>query len=333
MRHFELKARDRGLTFNTGICEVIPSAGQRTNVPEQMFPGWQWRRDGNFKLLGAPIGDVPFTEAHTDERRALAAELLKSVGKYDHCQGALQLLRHCASWSRLVYSARIVPLELHETALDAFVQNLRGALGQLTGDTRPERSWLLAQLGITHGGIGIRDPPRHVPAAYLASLSVTSVLCGRIDASFDPGDEHGGSRRESTMGRLQARVLDAAVLPTGTGALKQKMLSGMVDAAVLQQLLREAGDDPWFHAHVSLIALAGAGAWLTAPPAQDGREMDATLFRVALKRRLRCPMAEEDSFYPCCGQCSDRWGDHALVCACNGDRTVRHNAVRNICYV
>ena len=28
----------------------------------------------------------------------------------------------------------------------------------------------------------------------------------------------------------------------------------------------------------------------------------------------------------------DRWGDHALTCSCNGDRTVRHNAIRNICY-
>ena len=83
---------------------------------------------------------------------------------------------------------------------------------------------------------------------------------------------------------------------------------------------------------MSLIAAPGAGAGLTAPPAQDGREMDATLFRVAPKHRLICPMAEEDSFCPCSGQCSDRWGDHALVCACNGDRTVRHNAMRNICY-
>ena len=142
-----------------------------------MAPGWE---------LQAPRGSYRrrplHREAHTYERLALAAELLKSVGKYDHCQGALQLLRHCASWSRLVYSARTVPPELHETALETFGQNLRGALEQLTGDTLPERSWLLAQLGITHGGIGIRDPVRHAPAAYLASLSATSVLCGRIDA-------------------------------------------------------------------------------------------------------------------------------------------------------
>ena len=28
----------------------------------------------------------------------------------------------------------------------------------------------------------------------------------------------------------------------------------------------------------------------------------------------------------------DRYGDHALVCPCKGDRTVRHNAVRNVAY-
>ena len=28
----------------------------------------------------------------------------------------------------------------------------------------------------------------------------------------------------------------------------------------------------------------------------------------------------------------DKWGDHALTCSCGGDRTVRHNAIRNICF-
>ena len=28
----------------------------------------------------------------------------------------------------------------------------------------------------------------------------------------------------------------------------------------------------------------------------------------------------------------DSFGDHALVCYCNGDRTVRHNALRNIVF-
>ena len=28
----------------------------------------------------------------------------------------------------------------------------------------------------------------------------------------------------------------------------------------------------------------------------------------------------------------DRYGDHALVCPCGGDRTIRHNAIRNVAY-
>jgi hypothetical protein len=34
----------------------------------------------------------------------------------------------------------------------------------------------------------------------------------------------------------------------------------------------------------------------------------------------------------CCGGVMDRWGDHATVCMCGGDRTIRHNAVRDVCF-
>ena len=32
---------------------------------------------------------------------------------------------------------------------------------------------------------------------------------------------------------------------------------------------------------------------------------------------------------PCCGSGMDVYLDHALVCSCGGDRTLRHNAVRD----
>ena len=56
------------------------------------------------------------------------------------------------------------------------------------------------------------------------------------------------------------------------------------------------------------------------------------MFQVALKRRLRVPVFAADGFCPCCGQLSDKWGDHALVCACAGDRTIRHNAIRDVVF-
>ena len=51
-----------------------------------------------------------------------------------------------------------------------------------------------------------------------------------------------------------------------------------------------------------------------------------------MKRRLRAPVYDEDGFCPCCGDLLDKWGDHALTCPCGGDRTVRHNAIRNVCF-
>ena len=60
--------------------------------------------------------------------------------------------------------------------------------------------------------------------------------------------------------------------------------------------------------------------------------MAGPLFQVALKRRLRVPVYANTGYCPSCGDCLDRFGDHALVCPCKGDRTVRHNVIRNRTY-
>ena len=71
---------------------------------------------------------------------------------------------------------------------------------------------------------------------------------------------------------------------------------------------------------------------MTAPPCKDGRAIDAPLFRVALRRRLRVPVFNQEECCPCCGEQMDIWGDHCLSCCCAGDRVVRHNDVRNVVY-
>ena len=42
------------------------------------------------------------------------------------------------------------------------------------------------------------------------------------------------------------------------------------------------------------------------------------------------PVFQEPFFCPLCDGVMDVWGDHALTCACGGDRTKRHNLVRNV---
>ena len=85
-----------------------------------------------------------------------------------------------------------------------------------------------------------------------------------------------------------------------------------------------------FCAHMSLLGLEGAGAWLHAIPSEAlGTKITPQLYVPMLQRRLRMPLFKEPFFCPLCDGVMDVWADHALTCACGGDRTKRHNLVRN----
>ena len=86
----------------------------------------------------------------------------------------------------------------------------------------PDRSWALAQLGIVHGGLGIRDPERHAGAAYLGSLAHTRALCGRMDPHFDPDDGLGALRLNATTELVRAQALDAAAVQGGCAMLESE---------------------------------------------------------------------------------------------------------------
>ena len=49
-----------------------------------------------------------------------------------------------------------------------------------------------------------------------------------------------------------------------------------------------------------------------------------------VRLRLRLPLAEDDLACPLCDGVADKFGDHARVCPCGGDRVKRHNELRNL---
>ena len=51
-----------------------------------------------------------------------------------------------------------------------------------------------------------------------------------------------------------------------------------------------------------------------------------------VQRWLRAPIFHEEFHCPHCDDTVDVYGDHCLVCACGGDRTKRHNLLRNEVY-
>ena len=57
--------------------------------------------------------------------------------------------------------------------------------------------------------------------------------------------------------------------------------------------------------------------------------MSSEMFKISLARRIRVPLLDEQATCPLCGVGLDAFLDHALVCSCGGDRTLRHNSLRD----
>eukprot|EP00973_Karenia_brevis_P000361 51750-Karenia_brevis.AAC.1 len=68
-------------------CEVIPAAKDHHHIAQAtLFPDFEFLTDGNFKLLGSPIGSADFCAAHTRQRKSKAKDLLSAVGRLSHTQ-------------------------------------------------------------------------------------------------------------------------------------------------------------------------------------------------------------------------------------------------------
>ncbi len=106
-----------------------------------------------------------------------------------------------------------------------------------------------------------------------------------------------------------------------------------LDSKTCSDLKRAAHDDPGRLAHLEHTSAPRAGAWLHATPSPSTRNnMDPLLFRTSILSWLRVPLMECDTICPLCDGILDKFGDHSLVCPCGGDRTKRHNLLRNHSY-
>lgn len=204
-----------GSTLKPSKSEVVLAAGSSSTVSLDAFQGWQICGNGNFKLLGAPIGDANCCETLTAKRADKVALLLDKLADFSDRQGAVLLLRHCASWSELVYSSRATPPTLHINALQTFARTIRTALEHIIGEGLPEHCLNLAQLSVSKGGLGLRDAHTHAPAAFLASVMQSESFCKRVGPLFDISDSDGALGLHDAQSALCASMLEAACARRG----------------------------------------------------------------------------------------------------------------------
>eukprot|EP00973_Karenia_brevis_P026806 3699007-Karenia_brevis.AAC.1 len=151
---------------------------------------------------------------------------------------------------------------------------MRGAVQSLIESSIEEREWALACLGIKNGGLGVRDATVHAHAAFIASFLNCREVCKDIDPAFDVFDQDGWAGTSEAVSAFNTMVgsLDSVDLQASNRS--QRRLSQSLDLSTRRTLTESNGNDPYFLAHMNLVAMPGAGAWLTAVPEDDTREWE-----------------------------------------------------------
>ena len=314
---------------------LVPCAGDQTNITDGQFPSELCSQsDGNFELLGCPIGDDAFCRVHTTKRVAKACNLLKALGEVPDPAVALILLRHCASFGKLVFSTRLVPHTCHASALHEFDSAVFDCLESFLSVSLSPEDRKLASLSTSLGGLGLRQASRHCPGAYLASSLSSQTLCRKLDPAYALDFDTPTSDVSLATADYNSTVLaEDAFDPAGEPRRQQEFSKG-VDQRCLHEIKAAAArNDPARREHLELTGAPRAGVWLhTCPSPSHQNNVDPLLFRTSILRWLRVPLLESDGICPLCDGVLDKFGDHCLVCPCGGDRTKRHNLLRNFVF-
>ena len=326
--NFQNACRGIGLELNMSKCEVIPAAGPHSAVNPALFPSdIKWQTSGDFELLGGPIGGTDYCNAHTAERVAKATKLLSALGELHDPQVALLLLRHCASFGKLVFSTRVVPPSAHHDALQEFDRAVRACFESFTCLHLDDQEWSLATLATKSSGLGLRSCLQHSHAAFLSSRASCHKLCRELDPDHVWEIDDPGSAVAQALRAFNDKVAvdDRLAPPPQDSTPRQRELSAALDRHTRDVLKAAPAADPYRQAHLELTSTENAGQWLHNRFSKE----DPVLFRTSLQRWLRMRIFDEEFSCPLCDGVVDVYGDHCLVCSGGGDRTKRHNLLRN----
>ena len=313
-------------------CAIVPTTADNASIDRSLFPdGLKCLSKPHFKFLGSPIGDKDFCAGLTEKRKKKAQPLMEAIAELDDPQVSLQLLRSCASFGKIVFALKTTPFEMHKEALEDFDSAVRASFEDLSG-LRPNSSqWEQATLAMRQGGIGLRRACRHASAAFCASAFACKEKCAELDSGYvwDVSADDSEIAQSVRLFNQQVAVTDQ-IDPAAESIKTQRDLSTALDKASMQSLI--SNGDLSHRCHYLLMQLDGSGSWLSAlPNAHLGLQIKRQLFIILLQRRLRMQIFDRAFFCPFCDAAMDTYGDHALTCPCGGDRTKRHNQLRNHC--
>ena len=235
----------------------------------------------------------------------------------------------------MVFSPRPVPPSYHSAAVASFDDQVRACCEEFTCLHPDDGQWAQATFSTNNGGLGLRSLAHHSDAAFLASRTSCLELCQQLDPAHtleSPPDSASLPPERAAFNSYNQVVNDGDQLQRlGSEKLSQKKLSEAVDKRSFAQLRSTACRSR--RAHLDLVCAEGAGLYMHATPCKAAHlDNDPALYVAMLRRRLRIAFADGDVECPLCDGILDSYGDHAFVCCAGGDRTRRHNLLRNMVF-
>ena len=328
------RAPEIGLHVNLGKCK----RWSPTEPPASSLPYVPWST--GVKVLGVPIGSVPFAQAvYTRKLGKLQQGLLRL--KLLGCSfSAFHILRSCLSACKVMFLLRTLPYDLAEALAEQAQTLLISSFNEVFDVNLQPTQWALARLPVRQGRLSILDPRDVAAPAHIASFLSSSAGAAAYGL---PKCKIAGSFFRALM-QLEASN------PAHTKALRVLLREGQPIADDLaerelfetwceQKQWTDAGHD------YSAVLLAGvlparskkmrelssaphAGGCLLCPSARcPSPKWASTEWRVLVLWKLGCSLALP-VLCVSCGTCQDPFGDHALSCTALGIYR-RHNTVRD----
>ncbi|KAJ9463193.1 hypothetical protein DIPPA_30758 [Diplonema papillatum] len=244
----------------------------------------------------------------------------------DDKQAAYLLLRYCDSFGKMVFYTGANPGRKTREVLSAFDDMVKDAAEEISQSRMTKHAWTQAKLAIRFGGLGLRSAADHHAAATLASLSAWEDLAKELDPNYRV-DEKAWREAAKKFNKTVGREDIGRSGPQGP--LSQKLLSSAIEEVYLKKVHKGYKDNPAELARLHTITQPHAASWLTAVPF-DGKDLEPAEFEAAVKLWLGLAVYESGQTCRICKKESlDQAGRHALNCPNGGDRTAKHNAVRD----
>ena len=151
-------------------------------------------------------------------------------------------------------------------------------------------------------------------------------LCSQVDAEFSPEAVPGRVDVQRALADLNQHAA-ASLTALSALMLKQQALTAGLDEFRWQRRL--ANSHLAAQAVLRSEAEPGARAFLAAAP-HGRKRMEPAAFVAELGQRLCMQEAVQDEWCPRCDCILDKFSYHAGLCSAGGERTLRHNARRDL---